>query len=261
YRLLLQEMNEGAATLTPEGRVLYCNKRFAAMLRRPLEKVIGYGLEEFTDLRSHALLEALLRSGRRERVKEEIAFTTPDGQVPVYCSVGPLELDDLACLILVATDLTEQKRGEEILASGQLASKILERAVDVIVVCDEKGIVTHASRAAHELAGANVLQRRFDDVFQLTSKNVELTCTVTTNGNGKAASIVATCLEGRTIQGAEVELVRADGRKFDLLMSAGPLRGSRDQSRGCVFTLSDITRLKTAEEDLKRSQAQLSAEL
>src|SRR6185295_1598480 len=48
YRLLLQEMNEGAATVTPEGTVLYCNKRFAEMLRRPLEKVIGYTLEEFT---------------------------------------------------------------------------------------------------------------------------------------------------------------------------------------------------------------------
>ncbi len=262
YRLLLQEMNEGAATLTPEGTVLYCNKRFADMLRRSMEKVIGYGLDEFTDFRSQTLLDALLRSGRHIRVKEEIAFTTPEGRVPVYCSIGPLHLDDLHCLILIATDLTEQKRSEEILASGKLAGEILEHAVDVIVVCDEDGEITRASRAAHELAGVNVLHRRFDGVFRLVEKNgTGLSCSVATDGAVRNGTIIATCLEGRIIQGAEVEFVRADGRKFDLLMSAGPLRGSNDEARGCVFTLTDITRLKAAEEELKRSQAQLSAEL
>jgi PAS domain S-box-containing protein len=262
YRLLLQEMNEGAATVTPEGTVLYCNKRFAEMLRRPLEKVIGYSLEEFTDFRSQTLLEALLGSGRYIRVKEEIAFTTPSGRVPVYCSIGPLDLDDLECLILIATDLTEQKRSEEILASGKLASEILEHAVEAIVVCDEAGVVTRASRAAHALAGANVLHRRFDDVFRLVEKNgAGLSCSVAAGGAAGEASIIATCLEGRTIQGAEVEFVRPDGRKFDLLMSAGPLRGAREESRGCVFTLTDITGLKEAEQELKHSQAQLSAEL
>ncbi|HEY1269088.1 MAG TPA: ATP-binding protein [Candidatus Binatia bacterium] len=262
YRLLLQEMNEGAATVTPEGTVLYCNKRFAAMLRRPIEKVIGYTLDEFTEFRSQTLLEALLRSGRHIRVKEEIAFTTPDGRIPVYCSISPLHLDDLECLVLVATDLTEQKRSEELLASGKLAREILEHAVDVIVVCDENGNITHASSAAHELAGGNVLQRHFDNVFRLVEKNgVGLSCSVTTGGAAGDSSIIATCLEGRTIQGAEVEFVRPDGRKFDLLMSAGPLRDAREQSRGCVFTLTDISGLKAAEEELKRSQGQLSAEL
>lgn len=262
YRLLLQEMNEGAATVTPEGTVLYCNKRFAEMLRRPLEKVIGYTLEEFTEFRSQTLLEALLRSGRHIRVTEEISFTTPGGRVPVYCSVGPLDLDDLECLILIATDLTEQKRSEELLASGKLASEILEHAVDVIVVCDEAGVVTHASRGARDLAGVNILHRRFDDVFRFTSNDGAcISGSIEAGGTLQYAPIVATCLEGRTIQGAEVEFTRVDGRRFDLLMSVGPLRGARDQSRGCVFTLTDITRLKAAEEDLKRSQAQVSAEL
>ena len=154
------------------------------------------------------------------------------------------------------------QRSEELLASGKLASEILEHAVDVIVVCDEAGVVTHASRAAHELAGVNILQRRFDDVFRLISKNgAGLSCSVAADGAIEYAPIVATCLEGRTVQGAEVEFARLDRRRFDLLMSAGPLRDAREQSRGCVFTLTDITRLKTAEEDLKRSQTQLAAEL
>ena len=262
YRLLLQEMNEGAATLMADGMVLYCNKRFAAMLHAPLEKVIGYPLKDFAEPSSAPLLQALLRSGKHLRVKEEIAFATPQGPTPVYCSIGPVSLDGIDCLSLVATDLTEQKRNEEIIASEKLAREILDRAADVIVVCNEHGEITHASRAAHELAGTTaVLHQRFDEVFSLTFRNGEpVICSTGLDATGER-SFVGSCLSGRIVQGVEVEFVRGDGRKFDLLMGAGPLRDTRDQSRGCVFTLTDITRLKVAEEELRESQAHLAAEL
>jgi two-component system, OmpR family, phosphate regulon sensor histidine kinase PhoR len=41
YRALIENMSEGALTLTPEGLILYANRRFAQMLGTPLEKVIG----------------------------------------------------------------------------------------------------------------------------------------------------------------------------------------------------------------------------
>src|SRR4051794_14543532 len=41
YRVLVEAMNEGAATLDRSGIVLYCNNRFATMIATPLEKVLG----------------------------------------------------------------------------------------------------------------------------------------------------------------------------------------------------------------------------
>ena len=35
YRMLVEAMSEGAATLSRDGAVLYCNRRFAEMMRRP----------------------------------------------------------------------------------------------------------------------------------------------------------------------------------------------------------------------------------
>jgi len=110
YRLLLQEMNEGAATVMADGTILYCNKRFAELVGAPLEKVIGLSLKDFVPASSAGLLDAVLRSARHVRIKEEIAFKTPKGQVPAYCCIGPVQLDGVDCLSLVATDLTEQKR-------------------------------------------------------------------------------------------------------------------------------------------------------
>ena len=47
YRALIEQMREGAATLTPDGVVHYCNGRFAEMLKLPLERVMGGRIEDF----------------------------------------------------------------------------------------------------------------------------------------------------------------------------------------------------------------------
>jgi PAS domain S-box-containing protein len=257
YRLLLQEMNEGAATLMSDGTVLYCNNRFAALLGLPLEKVIGTRLADVVEPSSTALCDAMLRSAKHLRVKEEIAFKTSNGSVPVYCSIGPVQLDSVDCLSLVATDLTEQKRSEEIVADERFARQILDRAAHAIVVCDERGRITHASGAAYELAGTAVLHRNFDEVFPLTLK----AGASATGGAEKAVAVDAGFFAGKPVQGLEGELLRGDGRRFDLLISAGALRDAKEQSRGSVFAFTDITHLKQTEERLRHSQAQLSAEL
>ena len=46
YRVLLEDMNEGAATLLPDGAVLYCNRAFADMLKLPIEKVIRFAAND-----------------------------------------------------------------------------------------------------------------------------------------------------------------------------------------------------------------------
>src|SRR5258706_163203 len=254
-------MDQGAATLMLDGTILYCNKRLAQMGQAPLESMIGAQAADRAAPSDRELFEALLRRGSRDPAKAEVAFAAAAGRTtPAYCSLSPIDIEGVACVFLVATDLTEQKRSEEIMASEKLARHILERAVDVIVVCDENGMITRASRAARDLAGANVLQQPFGAAFPLSFKNG---AGVSSASDGPEAdgSFITHCLGGKTVQGMEVELRRADGQRFALLMSAGPIRDIRGRSRGCVFTLTDVTRLKRAEEELRRSEAQLSAEL
>src|SRR5436305_11114050 len=47
YRLLVEAMNEGALTLIDDGKILFCNSRFAQMVKRPLEKVAGSDWQHF----------------------------------------------------------------------------------------------------------------------------------------------------------------------------------------------------------------------
>jgi PAS domain S-box-containing protein len=258
YRVLLQQMNEGAATLLPDGTILYCNNRLAEMLKIPLENVMGSSIYSFIVPMDQHVFEDLLLRASQDRVKAEITLEAGNGQfVAVYCSLSPVQIDDMQCLCVVVTDLTEQKRNEEIVAAEKLARSILEQAADVIVVCDEDGKIIQASRAAHELSGRNVLYEQFDTVFPLRSNNgTALSCPVDEVSSGEG-SFVSVCLGGRTVQGVEAVLEQLDGNRFDLLLSAGPLRDSQQRVRGCVFTLTDITQRKRDEEALRRSEERL----
>jgi PAS domain S-box-containing protein len=258
YRILLEAMNEGAATLLPDGSILYCNKRFAETLHMPIERVIGFSCLELVAPADQQAFASLCREGERDSAKAEVSFSLHDGTlVPVYCSVSPVQIDELRYLCLVATDLTEQKHTEQIVASENFAKSILEQAVDVIVVSDRGGKIVQASRAAHVMAGMNVLYQSFEEAFPLEfTDGTDFNCSPD-EAASRGVFSVATCLGGRTVQNVEVQFHRSDGRRFDLLMSAGPLRDSQQEVLGCVFTLSDITDRKRAEESLRQSEEKM----
>jgi diguanylate cyclase (GGDEF)-like protein/PAS domain S-box-containing protein len=118
YRALVENMSEGALTVTPAGVVLYANRRSAEMLRTPLQQLIGSEIGTWFASGSGQVLR-MLRTGEPRR--EEATLTAADDTaVPVYLSVDRLvraEMPDLFCMVL--TDLTEQKRDQARLISAE----------------------------------------------------------------------------------------------------------------------------------------------
>lgn len=118
YRALVEAMNEGAATLSEQGTVLYCNARFAHMLGLPLERVMGSRIHQFLPLPSQAVLESLIRDKGRGEVE---LLREGAENVPAYLSVSAIQDAIGSRLCLVAADLRIQKRNEAILAAERVA--------------------------------------------------------------------------------------------------------------------------------------------
>ncbi len=234
YRILIENMSEGALTLTPEGVILYANRRFAEMLRTPLEKVIGSEIRNWIASKSRQVLQALLRKNDVDNHREELALAAADGtQVPVYLSVSRLVLDEIDSVCMVVTDLTEQKRNAAILAAEKLSNAILEQAADAIVICDKAGRIMRASKQAQVFCGKSPLGQLFEQAIplrQLDGTEFFSHGTIDTNRRSSA--------EAR---------LEHDGQEFDLLVSVGHLKGARDELLGSVVTLTDITKRKQAE--------------
>ncbi len=165
YRTLIEDMSEGALTLTAEGMILYANKRFAEMLKMPLEKVIGTAIHTWIapDNRKKFLL--LLNKRTDEKRREQFDFIASDGTpLAVYLSLSNLPVNgkhDAFCM--VATDLSDQKRSEAIMASEKSAREMLEtsnqsRRALLSLLEDQKQVEEHV-RKLNEALEEKVMTR------------------------------------------------------------------------------------------------------
>jgi PAS domain S-box-containing protein len=127
YRIIIEEMNEGAATLMGDGTILYCNNRFSELISVPLEQTIGANFTQFVLEQDKDKFLMLLRSGIYEKVKGEISFLTSGGTVCHFqCSLSPLPPAVLGDVCLIASDITALKNKE---AELQIVNDTLEQRV------------------------------------------------------------------------------------------------------------------------------------
>src|ERR1043166_3298142 len=64
YHVLLNAMSDGAALLSPDGTILFGNRRLAEIAHAPLESVRGSRFPQLVAPAERASLEALLQRGR-----------------------------------------------------------------------------------------------------------------------------------------------------------------------------------------------------
>ena len=129
YRVMVEAINEGAATLSVNGQVLYSNHRFAEMIAMPLENLIGCKLHEIVQTPDCTLDELLARAMVTPQ-KEECLLRGLEGELfPAYLSLSPLKGLDFQAICMIATDLTEHKaRQAELSRTNELfKAEIAER--------------------------------------------------------------------------------------------------------------------------------------
>jgi len=111
YRMLVEAMSEGAATLSRNGAVLYCNRRFAELMARPQEKLIGIAVQSLVAKTERDRFETFLAEAQKAVAKGEFNLRRRDGSlVPVHLSLNRFPGYKGHALGLVITDLSEQKR-------------------------------------------------------------------------------------------------------------------------------------------------------
>lgn len=132
YRVLIEQMREGAVTLSEDGTILYCNQRFATIVGAARETLIGTQVDRFMQGEEQASFRVLLANAPFVGTSREYALIAADGtDVPVNVSLIDLKVEEGALRVVcgVVTDLTTNRRRnhELIAANTQLASEIDER--------------------------------------------------------------------------------------------------------------------------------------
>jgi PAS domain S-box-containing protein len=122
YRIFVEQMLEGAVTLAEDGTILYCNRRFADMMRSRMEKVVGSPMQSFVRPDDHADLAAILISSERRKARYVLAAA--DGTfIPTQLAFSWLPTDEVGggvnATCVVVTDLTEQEEKRELATALQ----------------------------------------------------------------------------------------------------------------------------------------------
>ncbi|MDP4025393.1 response regulator [Methylobacterium sp. NEAU 140] len=129
YRVLIEQIQEGAFTLGPDGALLYCNRRFAEMLDIPQERLIGQALRRLVV--DPGALDRMAGAALDEPARDEVCLRAADGaERPAHLSLSRLDRQDGQTLLCgVLTDLTEQTRHLRALAEAntRLQSESQER--------------------------------------------------------------------------------------------------------------------------------------
>lgn len=128
YRTFIEEMDEGAVTLSGEGLIIYCNQRFAKLVNEPVERVIGSYFKRFIVPNDRSKFDKLLP--RKDQKSNNILTISLVNSLYLKLSFHllPAYLQGDNC-ILVATDVTEIKREEMKLLE---LSRLLEQKLEVI---------------------------------------------------------------------------------------------------------------------------------
>lgn len=134
YRVLVESMQEGAVTVTETGLILYCNPRYARMLKTPLEKVLGAPIYQFLEAEYHQPFQNMLAESQFNTHHMELCLVAGDGRsVPVSVALSPLAIDKMLAICLVVTDLTIQTQREQeiIQLQKELENRVQERTAEL----------------------------------------------------------------------------------------------------------------------------------
>jgi diguanylate cyclase (GGDEF)-like protein/PAS domain S-box-containing protein len=155
YRLLVEDMREGALMVTLTGLVSYCNRFFARTIKMPLEQVMGSSITTWVAASNQAQFQAMLNNSPHVNRPCELSLRASDGtEVAVYVSVnrhvGANTPDVFFIVITDLTEINERKAAEEKLA---LAASVFVHAREGILITAPDGEIIDVNTSFIRMTG------------------------------------------------------------------------------------------------------------
>ena len=134
YRLIVEAMNEGAATVSTRGVILDANPRLGSMTGQNASELIGTPVFDLIPAAHRPAFARLLDVGAGHSARGEVDLTGSVGTaVPVLLAVSGFDLDGMLLRCLVLTDLTAQRAAESQVRalSAELEARVTQRTAEL----------------------------------------------------------------------------------------------------------------------------------
>jgi two-component system, sensor histidine kinase len=227
YRTLVEQMQDGAAILSPDGDILYCNQSFAGLATTPLQEVIGGPVARYFAGDAGQVLDTLLAAGCGKR---RARLTAGDGrEVDVLLSLTSTATNEIERRSLIVTDLTQLSDAQIGLERAQQQShakdefmamlahelrnplSAISAALEVLQAGGSNDAITGRARA--------IISRQTRNLSRLVDDLLEVARVIT----GKVALARLPLELGDAVHRCVVQLEpRAEERRIELEIAGGP---------------------------------------
>ncbi len=243
YRILIENIQEGALTLSREGMILYGNTAFAAMREVPLESLIGTNLREHICPRDKDLFDLLLHDALSKPVRSEMSICSPDGSFPVQIAMTALGLDGSVKISAVVSD--RRKDYERL----QLQGRMLDSVADAVIAADPSGKIIYWNNAAAKTYGFSREEAIGRDLVSVAVPEIS---------TEESRKILGRLMRGESWSG-EYMVKHRDGHLFPIYASDSPVFDDDGRLIAVLGASHDISDRKMAEEILHRRNEDLNA--
>lgn len=107
YRKIIEEMDEGAVTVSSKGIILYSNQRFAEMISKPLSRIAGSSFSDWISEHDKVVFIKLIGQALKKRVKGVVSIPCDDKTMFFQLSLMPLPYNIEGDICILASDITE----------------------------------------------------------------------------------------------------------------------------------------------------------
>jgi PAS domain S-box-containing protein len=241
YRVIVENMDEGAAMLDSGGSILYCNKRLAHMLKRPFEKLIRSPFIDFVNIRDHAKFKSMLAESQLEDARMETVLKAADETaIPVHLSANDVSFEGVQQICVIATDLSD------IIAAEKKYREIVETSQEGIGTIDAGANVTFVNSRLAEMLCYDI-----DDVLGRSVYEFVYAPDIP-----EARNRFQRQKEGERQQ-FDIRLKKKDGSFIWVLISARALYDEYGNFAGVLGMMMDVTARKEAEQQITKAKEEL----
>jgi PAS domain S-box-containing protein len=243
YRVLVENIREGALTISRTGMILYANTRFAEMVKIPPDKVVGTAIIDHICPEYRAEMETALQEIMKRSCRSRVRIRQEKGSLPVMISMNPLDHGDDTKISVV---LTDRRKDEDRI---MLQARMLDAVGDAVIAADTNNRIIYWNDAATKTYGWEMEEAIGRDLVDVATPEIS---------KKDAREIAARLRKGDTWTGEYIVRHR-DGHEFPIYASDAPVFDDDGRLIAIIGASHDITDRKRAEEELKQKHEDLNA--
>jgi len=250
FRSVVESAIDGIVTTNMSGNVVFVNESFQKMFQCSEEEVLGGSVKKFIPPRLRDKYDEQMnqfrKTGEHKLVGtfESVGLRKDGNEFPFEISLTNWEGDGEIFTTSIIRDITYRKNAEKTRA---ILSAIVESSEESIIGMDLKGNVLSWNKGAKRTYGykaSEIIGKSGSIIFPKDSDEL--------------SNILKIIGGGEKIDHYETQRVTKAGEIIDVSVTVSPIRDKSKNIIGLSAVARDITREKSAEKALERSEAQLS---